>query len=168
MQRHIISILIIKGQFIDSLLRRKFSTQSLETRSHHLSILVAENSLINIFNLTILMWHCINMANFSVFLCASPRDIRIWQINSQNFRIKKIWKTWFLDMGAFSWHNATYTIQFILTIYTISEKLMLPERCALLNFSVETAENCEKQQKVATPLLVLYPETKYHTWNYKV
>ena len=35
--RHIISILIIKGQFIDSLLRRKFSTQSLETRSHHLS-----------------------------------------------------------------------------------------------------------------------------------
>ena len=27
-----------KGQFIDSLLRRKFSTQSLETRSHHLSI----------------------------------------------------------------------------------------------------------------------------------
>ena len=48
MQRHIISILIIKGQFIDSLLRRKFSTQSLETRSHHLSILVAENSLINV------------------------------------------------------------------------------------------------------------------------
>ena len=54
-QRHIISILIIKGQFIDSLLRRKFSTQSLETRSHHLSILVAENSLINVFNLKILM-----------------------------------------------------------------------------------------------------------------
>ena len=73
MQRHIISILIIKGQFIDSLLRRKFSTQSLETRSHHLSILVAENSLINVFNLTILMRHCINMANFSVFLCASPQ-----------------------------------------------------------------------------------------------
>ena len=34
---------------------RKFSTQNLETRSHHLSILVAENSLINVFNLTILM-----------------------------------------------------------------------------------------------------------------
>ena len=50
---HIISILIIKGQFIDSQLRRKFSTQSLATRSHHLSILVAENSLINVFNLTI-------------------------------------------------------------------------------------------------------------------
>ena len=54
-QRHNISILIIKGQFIDSLLRRKFPTQSLETRSHHLNILVAENSLINVFNLTILM-----------------------------------------------------------------------------------------------------------------
>ena len=53
MKRHIISILIIKGQFIDSLQRRKFSTQSLETRSHHLSILVAENSLINVFNLTL-------------------------------------------------------------------------------------------------------------------
>ena len=39
----------------NSLLRRKFSTKSLETRSHHLSILVAENSLINVFNLTILM-----------------------------------------------------------------------------------------------------------------
>ena len=38
----------MKGQFIDSVLRRKFLTQSLETRSHHLSILVAENSLINI------------------------------------------------------------------------------------------------------------------------
>ena len=55
MQRHIISILIIKGQFLDSLLRRKFSTKSLENRSQHLSILVAENSLINEFNLTILM-----------------------------------------------------------------------------------------------------------------
>ena len=43
------------GQFIDSLLRRKVSTQSMETRSRHLSILVAENSLINVFNLTILM-----------------------------------------------------------------------------------------------------------------
>ena len=34
---------------------KNFSTQSLETRSHHLSILVAENSMINVhvFNLTI-------------------------------------------------------------------------------------------------------------------
>ena len=54
-QRRIINISIIKGQFIDSLLRRKFITQSLETRSHHLSILVAESSLINVFNWTILM-----------------------------------------------------------------------------------------------------------------
>ena len=55
MQRHIISILIIKGEYIDSLLRTKFSTQSLATRSLHLSMLVAENSLINVFNLIILM-----------------------------------------------------------------------------------------------------------------
>ena len=55
MQRHIFSVLIIKRQFIDNLLRRKFSTDRLETRSHHLSILVAGNSLINVFNLTILM-----------------------------------------------------------------------------------------------------------------
>ena len=75
MQRHIISILIKNGQFIDSLLRRKFSTQSLETRSHHLSILVPENSLITVFNLTILMLHCINMATFSVFLCALPHNL---------------------------------------------------------------------------------------------
>ena len=42
----------------------------------------------------------------------------------------------------------------------------------LMNFSVESAKNLEKQQKVASPLLfdhseqaclVLYPETKYHT-----
>ena len=64
---------------------------------------------------------------------------------------------------------------------------MLPERCAPIYFSVESAENWEKEQKVATPLLFdhseqaclvfilkqnitfsLYPETKYHTWNYKV
>ena len=79
-------------------------------------------------------------------------------------------------MGAFSWQKATYTIQFILTMYIDSEKLKLPEGVApLLNFSVESAENWETQQKVATPLLfdhseqaclVLYPETKYQTWNY--
>ena len=53
----------------------------------------------------------------------------------------------------------------------------LSEDAPLLNFSVESVENWEKQQKVATPLLfdhsqeaclVLYPETKYHTWNHKV
>ena len=106
-------------------------------------------------------------------------EIRIWQITSQNFRVRKIWKTWFLDMCAFSWQNATYTIQFILTIYIY--KIVKNSRCQedapLLNFSIESAENWEKQQKVAIPLLfdhseqacsVLYPETKYHTWNYKV
>ena len=50
------------------------------------------------------------------------------------------------------------------------------EDALLLNFSAESEENWEKQQKVATPLLfdhseqvslVLYPETKYQTWNYK-
>ena len=44
-----------KETVLDSLLRRKFSTQSLETRSHHLGISVAANSLVNLFNLTILM-----------------------------------------------------------------------------------------------------------------
>ena len=62
------------------------------------------------------------------------RDIRIWQINSQNFRVRKIWKTLFLDMGAFSWQNVTYSIQFILTIYINSEKLMLPGKCAPFEF----------------------------------
>ena len=62
------------------------------------------------------------------------RDIGIWQINSQTFRVRKIWKTWFLDIGTFSWQNATYTIQFILTIYINSEKLMLPGRCTPVEF----------------------------------
>ena len=101
------------------------------------------------------------------------KDFRIWQINSQNFTVRITWKTWFLDMGAFSCRNATYSIQFILMIFISSEKLMLPGRCTPVEFSVESAENWEKQQKMATPLLfdhseqtclVLYPETKYHTW----
>ena len=74
------------------------------------------------------------------------RDIRIWQINSQNFRVRKIWKTWFLDMGAFSWHNATYTIQFILTIYINSKNLMLPGRCAPVEFF---SWKCGKLRKTA-------------------
>ena len=37
------------------------------------------------------------------------------------FRARKIWKTWFLDMGTFSWQNATDTSQFILTVYINSE-----------------------------------------------
>ena len=74
------------------------------------------------------------------------RDIRILQINSQNFRVRKIWKTWFLDIGAFSWQNATYTIQFILTIYINSEKLMLPGRCAPVDFF---SWKCGKLRKTA-------------------
>ena len=64
-------------------------------------------------------------------------DIRIWQINSQNFRVRKIW---FLDMGEFTWQNATYTIQFILTIYISCCK----EDGLLLNFSVESTEKTAK------------------------
>ena len=36
------------------------------------------------------------------------RDIRIWQINFQNFRVRKICKTVFLELGAFSWQNAHF------------------------------------------------------------
>ena len=80
-------------------------------------------------------------------------------------------------MGAFFWQNATYTIQFILTSYINSENSCSQEDALLLTFSFEIAENWEKQQKVATPLLfdrseqdclVLCPKTKYHTSNYKV
>ena len=72
------------------------------------------------------MWLMDDVTIFDV----RARDIRTWQINSQNFRVRKIWKTWFLDMGPFSWQNAIYTIQFILTIYINSENLILPGRCA--------------------------------------
>ena len=83
----------------------------------------------------------------NVTICdVRARDIRIQQINSQNFRVRKIWKTWFLDMGTFSWQNATYTIQFILTIYINSEKLMLPRRCAPVDFF---SWKCGKLRKTA-------------------
>ena len=67
-------------------------------------------------------------------------------------------------MGAFSWQNATYTIQFILTIYINSEKLMLPGRCAPFEFfswkcgKLKKKKKKKKQQKVATPLLFDYSE----------
>ena len=61
-------------------------------------------------------------------------------------------------MGAFSWQNATYTIQFILTIYTNSEKLM--EDALLLNFSVESAENWEKNSKKWLPRSYLTIQNK--------
>ena len=82
------------------------------------------------------------------------RDIRIWQINSQNFRVRKIWKTWFLDMGAFSWQNATYTIQFILTIYINSEKLMLPGRCTPVEFFSWKCRKLRKTAKSGYPALI--------------
>ena len=82
------------------------------------------------------------------------QDIRIWRINSQNFRARKIWKTWFIDMGAFSWQNATYTIQFILTIYINSEKLMLPGRRAPVEFFSWKCGKSRKTAKRAYPALI--------------
>ena len=82
------------------------------------------------------------------------RDVRIWQINSQNFRVRKIWKTLFLDMGAFSWQNATYTIQFILTMYINSEKLMLPGRCAPFEFFSWKCGKLRKTAKSGYPALI--------------
>ena len=82
------------------------------------------------------------------------RGIRIWQINSQNFRVRKIWKTWFLDMGAFSWQNATYTIQFILTICINSEKIMLPGRCAPVEFFSWKCGKLRKRAKSGYPALI--------------
>ena len=104
-------------------------------------------------------------------------DIRIWQINSQNFRVKKIWTTWFLDMGAFSWQNATYTIQCILTIYINSEKLMLPGRCAPVEFFSWKCGKLRKTAKNGYPTLIWPFRTslfsalswkKYHISHMKV
>ena len=78
-------------------------------------------------------------------------------------------------MGAFSRQNATYTIQLYWQSTSVVKNSSWQEDAPLLNFSAESAENKGKQQKVATPLLfdnseqaclMLYPETKYHTWNY--
>ena len=83
------------------------------------------------------------------------RDIRIWQINSQNFRVRKIWKTWFLDMCAFSWQNATYTIQFILKIYIKNgEKLMLSGICAPVEFFSWKCKKLRKTAKSGYPALI--------------
>ena len=93
------------------------------------------------------------------------RDIRIWQINSQNFRVGK---TWFLDMGAFSWQNATYTIQFILTIYINSEKLMLPGRCAPVEFFSWKCGKLRKTAKRGYPALIWLFRTSLFSalsWN---
>ena len=105
-------------------------------------------------NQKICAMHCCYYTGVTIWLMddvticdVRARDIRIWQINSQNFRVRKIWKTLFLDMGAFFWQNATYTIQFILTIYINSEKLMLPGRCAPFEFF---SWKCGKLRKTAT------------------
>ena len=44
-----------KGTVYKQSAEKKILNERLETRSHHLSIFVAENSLTNVFNLTILM-----------------------------------------------------------------------------------------------------------------
>ena len=104
-----------------------------------------------------------------VTICdVKARDIRIWQINSQNFRIRKIWKTWFLDMGAFSLQNATYTIQIILTIYINSEKLMLPGRCAPVEFFSWKWGQLRKPAKSGYPALIWPFRTSFFSaisWN---
>ena len=95
-------------------------------------------------------------------------DIRIWQINSPNFRVRKIWKTLFLDMGAFSWQNATYTIQFILTIYINSEKLMLPGRCAPFEFFIWKCGKLKKTANSGYPALIWPFRTSWFSalsWN---
>ena len=82
------------------------------------------------------------------------RDIRIWQINFQNFRVRKIWKTWYLNMGAFSWQIATYTVQFILTIYKNSDNPMLPGRCAPFEFFSWKCGKFRKTAKSGYPALI--------------
>ena len=77
------------------------------------------------------------------------RDIRIWQINFLTFCVRKIWKTWFLDM-----ENAPYSIQFILTIYVNSEKLMLPGRCAPIEFFSWKWGKLRKTAKSGYPALI--------------
>ena len=56
-------------------------------------------------------------------------------------------------MGAFSWQNATYAIQFILTIYINSEKLMLPERCAPVEYVTWKCGKLRKTAKSGYPAL---------------
>ena len=90
------------------------------------------------------------------------RDSRILQINSQNFTVRK---TWFLGMGAFSWQNATYTIQFI---YINSEKLLLPGRCAPVQFFGWKCGKLRKTAKSGYPALIWPFRTslfKALSWN---
>ena len=57
----------------------------------------------------------------------------------------------FRQGDAFSWQNATYTIQFILTNYINSEKLMLPGRRALVEFFQLKVRKTEKNNKKWLP-----------------
>ena len=94
--------------------------------------------------------------------------IRILQINSQNVRVRKIWKTLSLDMGVFSWQIATYTIQFILTIYSNSEKNMLPGTCAPFEFFSWKCGKLRKTAKSAYPALIWPSRTSLFSalsWN---
>ena len=56
-------------------------------------------------------------------------------------------------MGAFSWQNATYAIQFILMIFINSEKLMLPGRCAPVEFFSWNGGKLRKTAKSGYPAL---------------
>ena len=57
-------------------------------------------------------------------------------------------------MGTFSWQNATYTIQLILTTYINSEKLMLPGRCAPVEFFSWKCGKLRKTAKSGYPALI--------------
>ena len=57
-------------------------------------------------------------------------------------------------MGAFSWQNVTYTVQFILTICINSEKLMLPGRCAPVEFFSWKCGKLRKTAKSGYPALI--------------
>ena len=59
-----------------------------------------------------------------------------------------------LDMGAFSWQNATYTIRFILTIYVNTEKLMVPGRCVPDEFFSWKCGKLWKTAKSGYPALI--------------
>ena len=64
----------------------------------------------------------------------------------------------------FAWQNAIYTIQFILTIYINSEKLILPGRCAPLEFprlmsSTEVKTYRKKERKKKEKIFQLKVQT---------
>ena len=71
-------------------------------------------------------------------------------------------------MVTFSWQNATYTIQFILTIYINSEKLLLPGRCTPVEFFSWKCGKLRKTAKSGYPTLIWPFRTSLFTalsWN---